>query len=210
VPDASAAGLAWDDFKDNNRSFILDLFWGQHKSTLRCANCGGTAVRWETFSHLSVPMPSSSSSCSLRECLRLYLAEGTIQDWRCSHCDSSTEATKTLDLWHLPPILIVHLQRFYNDGAWRKNKCYVDFPIDDLELSPLIANQQARHLRDRYQLYSVINHYGSMEEGHYTAFCRGVDTVRWHGYNDDDVHQISRGAVQSEAGYVLFYFRSKS
>ena len=48
------AQLAWDDFKSNNRSLIVNLFWGQHKSTLQCSRCGTQSIKFETFSHLSV------------------------------------------------------------------------------------------------------------------------------------------------------------
>lgn len=51
-----------------------------------------------------------------------------------------------------------------------KNKLetYVDFPIDNLDLSAYITHgsQKSYH----YTLYAVSNHFGSMGGGHYTAF----------------------------------------
>ena len=205
VPDARAAKLAWDDFKGSNRSFILNLFWGQHKSTLRCSRCGNQSVKFETFSHLSVPMPARSSRCSLHECIQLYVAGDTISGWTCPKCKSSIEATKRLDLWRLPPVLIIHIQRFYNDGLWRKKQSNVQFPLDNLDMSPFVINKEARYRHHQYHLYGVVNHFGSMESGHYTAFCRGATSGRWHRFDDHEVYQLNSGGVQSFAGYILFY-----
>ncbi|XP_043219713.1 ubiquitin carboxyl-terminal hydrolase 8-like [Amphibalanus amphitrite] len=205
VPDARAAKLAWDDFKGSNRSFILNLFWGQHKSTLRCSRCGNQSVKFETFSHLSVPMPARSSRCSLSECIQLYMAGDTISGWTCPKCKSSIEATKRLDIWRLPPVLIIHIQRFYNDGLWRKKQSNVQFPLENLDMSPYVINKDARYRHHKYHLYGVVNHFGSMESGHYTAFCRAPNTGRWHKFDDHEVYQLNSGSVQSSAGYILFY-----
>ncbi|XP_037076197.1 ubiquitin carboxyl-terminal hydrolase 8-like [Pollicipes pollicipes] len=205
VPDPRAAEVAWDDFLNNNRSYVMNLFWGQHKSTLRCSRCGNQSVKFETFSHLSVPMPSRSGKCSLQECIRLYMAGDTISGWTCPKCKSSIEATKTLYIWRLPPILIIHVQRFYNDGLWRKKQSNVDFPLENLDMAPYVINKEARYRHHRYHLYGVVNHYGSMESGHYTAYCRSITTGRWHKFDDHEVYQMSNGTVQTSAGYILFY-----
>ncbi|MEL6816548.1 MAG: ubiquitin carboxyl-terminal hydrolase family protein [Cyanobacteria bacterium J06598_3] len=203
--DQHASQVAWDDFKSNNCSFVLNLFWGQMKSTLHCSHCGKESVKWEAFSHLSVPMPESSSKCSLQECLHLHMARERVEGWRCHRCKCSMGATKALDLWHLPPILVIHIQRFYNDGRWRKKQSIVDFPLENLDMSPYVTNPQARYLRDKYLLYGVVNHYGDMEGGHYTAFCKSQATGRWHKFDDDEVCEMKEGDVQTSAAYILFY-----
>ena len=51
-----------------------------------------------------------------------------------------------------------------------KNKLetYVDFPVDNLDLSAYIAHGNDKSYQ--YMLYAISNHYGSMGGGHYTAF----------------------------------------
>jgi ubiquitin C-terminal hydrolase len=45
-------------------------------------------------------------------------------------------ATKTLGIWTLPPILVIHLHRFKTDGERRsKIDTVVDFPIEGLDMS---------------------------------------------------------------------------
>ncbi|XP_043192568.1 ubiquitin carboxyl-terminal hydrolase 8-like [Amphibalanus amphitrite] len=102
-------------------------------------------------------------------------------------------------------ILIIHIQRFFNDGAWKKNQSSVLFPLKNLDMSPHLATKDAHQQHHRYHLYGVVNHFGSMDSGHYTAFCRAPNTDRWHKYDDHQVHELSGGSVRSSAGYLLFY-----
>lgn len=51
-----------------------------------------------------------------------------------------------------------------------KNKLetFVDFPVDNLDLSAYITHGNQKSYN--YTLYAVSNHFGSMGGGHYTAF----------------------------------------
>jgi ubiquitin carboxyl-terminal hydrolase 4/11/15 len=35
-----------------------------------------------------------------------------------------------------------------------------------------------------YDLYGVVNHYGSMGAGHYTAYCQNFLNKKWYEFND--------------------------
>lgn len=90
----------------------------------------------------------------------------------CPGCKEHRQATKKLDLWRLPEIMVIHMKRFsYNRFLKNKLETFVDFPIHDLELSSYIAHQDGQS-SCRYMLYAISNHYGSMGGGHYTAFVR--------------------------------------
>lgn len=94
-----------------------------------------------------------------------------IRDLRyCPGCKQHRQASKKLDLWRLPEILVIHLKRFsYSRFLKNKLETYVDFPVHDLDLSTYIAHRNSTSC-NRYMLYAVSNHYGSMGGGHYTAF----------------------------------------
>lgn len=88
----------------------------------------------------------------------------------CPVCKKHCQASKKLDLWRLPEILVIHLKRFsYNRFLKNKLETFVDFPTHNLDLLTYIAykNGQSSY---RYMLYAISNHYGSMGGGHYTAF----------------------------------------
>ena len=63
--------------------------------------------------------------------------------WYCPKCKEHVQATKKLDLWSAPEILILHLKRFqYTTQSRRKIDAPVAFPLAKLDLSPYLIHQQ--------------------------------------------------------------------
>ncbi|XP_013381771.1 ubiquitin carboxyl-terminal hydrolase 8-like [Lingula anatina] len=140
--------------------------------------------------------------CSTQDCLRLYQKEEKIQ-WKCSQCKKDRDAVKKLDLWKLPHLLIIHFNRFHFGYRGQKLTIYVDFPLTALDMNNHISGPKGR---PEYNLYAVSNHYGgTLESGHYTAFCKNALNQRWYKFDDDDVYEISKSNVKSSAAYFLFY-----
>ncbi|VDI21186.1 ubiquitin carboxyl-terminal hydrolase 8, partial [Mytilus galloprovincialis] len=50
--------------------------------------------------------------------------------------------------------------------------------------------------KSKYNLYGISNHYGTMDGGHYTAFCRNPCTKRWYKYDDEQVYDMSESDVK--------------
>ncbi|OMO52128.1 putative Ubiquitin carboxyl-terminal hydrolase [Corchorus capsularis] len=148
-------------------------------------------------------------SVSLYKCLQAFLMEeplGPEDMWYCPGCKDHRQASKKLDLWRLPEILVIHLKRFsYSRFLKNKLETYVDFPIDDLDLSDYIAYKNGE-LSNRYMLYAVSNHYGSMGGGHYTAFVHHGGG-RWYEFDDSHVYPIGPEKIKTSAAYLLFYRR---
>ncbi|KAE8720254.1 Ubiquitin carboxyl-terminal hydrolase 5 [Hibiscus syriacus] len=164
-------------------------------------------------------------SVSLYKCLEAFLTEeplGPEDMWffllivamhdipYCPGCKEHRQASKKLDLWRLPEILVIHWKRFsYNRFLKDKLETYVDFPIDDLELSNYIGYKNG-DLSNRYTLYAVSNHYGSMGGGLYTAFVDVSEdlTMNFMGVFDDSrVYPIDLEKIKTSAAYLLFYRR---
>ena len=56
------------------------------------------------------------------------------------------QATKKLDLWTLPEVLVVHLKRFAAGRLTRdKLDSLVQFPLAGLDLSPYVLRRQVCH-----------------------------------------------------------------
>jgi ubiquitin carboxyl-terminal hydrolase 4/11/15 len=58
-----------------------------------------------------------------------------------------------------------------------------------------------------YDLYGVVNHYGTMGGGHYTAYCQNFLNKKWYEFNDSRVSEISKNDIVSGDSYVLFFRR---
>ncbi|GFO37995.1 ubiquitin carboxyl-terminal hydrolase 8, partial [Plakobranchus ocellatus] len=178
---------------------------GQLKSSLKCGTCMKTSVTFQAFMFLSLPIPASSK-CSLQDCIRAFLKPEMMtgsSKWKCPRCKVERDSEKKIEIWKLPPILLVGLNRFYSEGMWmQKKSTYVDFPVNDLDLSQYIIGPPPRN---KYSLYGISNHYGTMEGGHYTAFCRNPVNKKWHKFDDQDVYEISPSDVKTSAAFVLYY-----
>ncbi|KAA3455429.1 ubiquitin carboxyl-terminal hydrolase 8 [Gossypium australe] len=147
-------------------------------------------------------------SVSLYKCLQAFLMEEPLgpEDMYCPRCKEHRQASKKLDLWRLPEIVVIHLKRFsYNRFLKNKLETYVDFPIDNLDLSNYIGSRNGK-LSNRYMLYAVSNHYGSMGGGHYTAFVHHGGG-QWYEFDDSHVFPISLEKIKTSAAYLLFYRR---
>lgn len=56
-----------------------------------------------------------------------------------------------------------------------------------------------------YNLFAVCNHFGSMEGGHYTAYCLSERYMKWFKYDDHEVTEMEPRDVVTPAAYVLFF-----
>jgi len=87
----------------------------------------------------------------------------------------------------------------------RKKQNYVDFDIN-LNADQYVTFCEGKLNRyRRYRLYAVCNHFGTMEGGHYTAYCHSDDHGKWHKYDDQYVTWMNEESVKTSAAYILFY-----
>ncbi|KAH8704599.1 hypothetical protein GQ44DRAFT_777964 [Phaeosphaeriaceae sp. PMI808] len=127
--------------------------------------------------------------------------------WYCSRCKALRRATKTLDIWTVPDILIIHLKRFSGHRSFRdKIEELVDFPVKNLDLSGKVGFPEDKDLQ--YDLFAVDNHYGGLGGGHYTATAQNFFDKQWYDYNDSIVSRCDSGQkAVTRAAYLLFYRR---
>jgi ubiquitin carboxyl-terminal hydrolase 6/32 len=73
-----------------------------------------------------------SEPIDLLHCLRAFTKEEELGDedhWYCKQCKSHQRAAKKLEIWRLPPVLIVHVKRFqFYHSRWIKSQRVVNFP----------------------------------------------------------------------------------
>lgn len=113
----------------------------------------------------------------VQECIERFLRAQEIQGWTCPSCKTSRDATKKFDFVKLPPILVIHLNRFAGTTInLEKKNTHVIFPVEDFNLERHLVRDDDTNWTHRhsysYNLYGLSNHYGSMDGGHYTAYCK--------------------------------------
>uniref|UniRef100_A0A673CQF8 ubiquitinyl hydrolase 1 n=1 Tax=Sphaeramia orbicularis TaxID=375764 RepID=A0A673CQF8_9TELE len=160
---------------------------------------------------------------TLEQCLNLFTKPEVLapeEAWYCPKCQQHREASKQLLLWRLPNVLIIQLKRFsFRSFIWRdKINDMVDFPVRNLDLSKFCIGQKDEMQHPPiYDLYAVINHYGGMIGGHYTAYARlpsdknsQRSDVGWRLFDDSTVTMVEESQVVTRYAYVLFYRRRNS
>ncbi|XP_006872056.1 PREDICTED: ubiquitin carboxyl-terminal hydrolase 31 [Chrysochloris asiatica] len=170
-------------------------------------------------------------TCTLSQCFQLYTKEERLAPddaWRCPHCKQLQQGSITLSLWTLPDVLIIHLKRFRQEGDRRmKLQNMIKFPLTGLDMTPHVVKRSqsswslpshwspwrrpyglGRDPEDYiYDLYAVCNHHGTMQGGHYTAYCKNSVDGLWYCFDDSDVQQLSEDEVCTQMAYILFYQR---
>lgn len=159
--------------------------------------------------------------------------------WHCPRCQRFTKLTKKITITRLPKILIIHLKRFKMDsnGYFRKLENFVSYPVNlPLDLTaywPIVGTYVSKNsslaiTKDRedqilstfpdrnqsppfkYQLYGVVNHFGNLTTGHYTAYVRKAKgmQMQWCYFDDARVQfDCKESQVLNKNAYCLFYLR---
>ena len=81
----------------------------------------------------------------------------------------------------------------------------INFPEVGFNLNPYILSKNDN--KNIYDLFGIINHYGSLGGGHYTAFAKNFQENIWAEFDDSHVSRINKNNIVTEGAYVLFYRR---
>ncbi|KAL4464783.1 hypothetical protein ABPG74_011344 [Tetrahymena malaccensis] len=160
---------------------------------------------------------------NLYDCLDLFTQKEVLDkgnEWYCNVCKQHKQATKRMEIFDTPKILIIHIKRFrtsrvssignfYYQSGGQKLDDFINFPINGLNLSKYVLSHQYKQTNEPllYDLFAVSNHYGSMSGGHYTAYAKNPIYNKWFDFNDSSVSESSTKEIVSRAAYVLFYKR---
>ncbi|XP_033746045.1 ubiquitin carboxyl-terminal hydrolase 19-like [Pecten maximus] len=162
-----------------------------------------------------------NSNITITQCLDLFTEPEVLspeEAWYCPRCKEHREATKQMSIWRLPHTLIIQLKRFsFRNFIWRdKIDKMVEFPVRGLDLSQFYIGARPKNEPPPvYDLYAVVNHYGGILGGHYTAFVRCADLtdtskndVDWRLCDDSRVTSVSNEKnIMTRGAYLLFYRR---
>ncbi|KAL5018944.1 hypothetical protein ScPMuIL_004666 [Solemya velum] len=169
--------------------------------------------------------PGNYEPTSLIECLKRFTKPehlGSSAKIKCSNCHSYQESTKQLTMKKLPIVACFHLKRFeHSTGYHKKISTFVSFP-EQLDMTPFmsssrnnnngycnqIVQESAKSLScdNKYSLFAVVNHSGTIETGHYTCYIR-QHKDQWFKCDDHMITNASQQEVLNSEGYLLFYHK---
>ncbi|KAK1366080.1 hypothetical protein POM88_041641 [Heracleum sosnowskyi] len=187
-----------------NNSNVVDLFKGEFENSLSCLECVNTSKSCVPFLNLPVPIPCAK--VSIYDCLKKIFGEEYLLGdniWMCPACGKKRMAERRCRLSRVPEIFIFHLLRVKHlESLTMKVETPVSFPLKNFDVSEYAANGT---LGASYELYAVINHFGSAENGHFTATVKVNESNKWFSFDDLKVSSVGERDIVSSAAYILFY-----
>lgn len=193
---------------------IIDqIFTGRLQSDVVCQSCKGVSTTIDPFWDISLDLGEvphgSGVPKSLIDCLeRFTRAEhlGSSSKIKCGSCKVYQESTKQLSMHTLPIVASFHLKRFeHSSQIDKKISTFISFPFE-LDMKPFMSKVNDSLGDYMYSLYAVINHVGSIDKGHFTAFVRHHKDV-WVKCDDHMISTATLKDVLNSEGYMLFYHK---
>ncbi|XP_034805835.1 ubiquitin carboxyl-terminal hydrolase 51 isoform X2 [Pan paniscus] len=158
---------------------------------------------------------------SLTDCLQWFTRPehlGSSAKIKCNSCQSYQESTKQLTMKKLPIVACFHLKRFEHVGKQRRKiNTFISFPLE-LDMTPFLASTKESRMKEgqpptdcvpnenKYSLFAVINHHGTLESGHYTSFIR-QQKDQWFSCDDAIITKATIEDLLYSEGYLLFYHK---
>ncbi|XP_037613997.1 ubiquitin carboxyl-terminal hydrolase 47-like [Sebastes umbrosus] len=99
----------------------------------------------------------------------------------CNKCKKKTNAKTGCEMVEFPQILTLLLKRFdfdYNTMSHVKSDRCVDVP------------RTLQRKNEKYKLYGMVNHMGSLRGGHYTATILINEDKTWYEFDDAHVNKV--------------------
>lgn len=145
---------------------------------------------------------------SLNDCLTHFQLMEKLDrnnDLFCEICRKKQQFFIKNELFYLPKNLVIVLKKYQAElrqimnvpSRLTKLENMVTYPIDDLRVDCYIPC--------KFELYSVCNHSGSLEGGHY--FSTVKNKGKWYGIDDQFVYPNDKDSVVIPEAYMLFYRR---
>ena len=146
---------------------------GLYDPAAAAAAAGGGGGEGPAAAESAVAAAEKKGDLSLVDCFELFSTPEKLEEsdmWYCSKCKEHVRATKTMQLWSVPDVLVLHLKRFaFSTFRREKVETKVDFPLDGLDLSKYVHGPQPLNGGAVYDCVAVSNHMGNLGGGHYVA-----------------------------------------
>lgn len=202
--------------QDSDKTPLSSMFQGQIRSCVQ-HSAGEPTATLQPFFTLQLDIQSASVG-SVGEALSSNFATERLDGYIDAATKQEVEASRSLSLEDLPPVLILHMKRFLYDtssGGSQKLSKTIDFPVD-LEIPREILSPASKGKfpgkQRQYKLFGVVYHNGSeATKGHYVTDVYHTGLATWLRCDDSSVRSVTEGAVLSHATnsvpYILFYRR---
>ncbi|XP_017785154.1 PREDICTED: ubiquitin carboxyl-terminal hydrolase 32 isoform X2 [Nicrophorus vespilloides] len=132
--------ILFDACKAGRSVMCIAIDWDQTALHLRYQSTREKV--WIEHESVGICRKLHTEPIDLDYCLKAFTSEERLEaKYHCSNCKERQPATKKLQIWRLPPILIVHLKRFdFCNNKWVKTQKAVNFPFKNFDPTSYLAS----------------------------------------------------------------------
>ena len=166
-----------------------DLIWNTIKINVSCNQCFCFSAKEETLELLVISLSPNINS-SLSKFLKLEILESE-NKWFCPSCNCLTESTSETTIISLGSILVIQLSCFsVSYSKLRKDQQLFNCSLES-ELNVRITFGDEVSFSSKYSFMASINLSGTLDQGHYWAVMKDLNSGGWLSCNDKFVLTVS-------------------
>ena len=189
------------DFININSNNVIIIEWDKdvYNKEIEEKNFSLT-INHSTMNTISNKSRTNIDKITIYDCLKLFTKQEEMKDIQCEKCKKKTLFKKHLEIEKLPRYLVIALKRFkYNLTNTTKIQNLIKFPLEDLNLQNYVSH---KNINNKYNLFGIINHSGTLDYGHYYSSFNINGT--WLQFDDSRVYELN-GGIESNKVYMLIY-----
>ena len=204
-------------FMNNNKSIISDLFYWTNQIIIQCMNCGIKSYEYQknsvlifsmeeiykykyNFNQNMINMSINQNLINIFDCFDFYQRTETMigeDAIPCNYCKNICNSNYTCYIYTSPEIFILILDKPKNSNV------KLQF-FEELNLSNYILFNK---IGCQYRLFGVVSETNE-RNGHFISYVRNPIDCRWYKYDDEYVYPINNFTIEvidSSNPCVLFY-----
>ena len=168
---------------------IARLFSGKCSRYVRCVNVEYESRHEDVFYDLSLDVSEEASY--LEHSFEKYVEQERLEGNNQYNAEGFglQDAVMGVEFTALPLILHLHLRRFqydYTTNRMIKINSLFAFPVE-IDLEKFMAKDADRSVPYLYELVGVLVHWGGPTSGHYYAYLRAGEQLKWYKFDDSHV-----------------------
>ncbi|CAM6105180.1 unnamed protein product [Calypogeia fissa] len=189
------------------RNLVQNVFRGTFSYVTKCCKCGQESDASKDAVDFYELELNVKGFAGLPESLQNYLSEENLRgenQYSCESCKMRVDATHSMKLRSLPPVLNFQLKRFvFNAKTATKKKVTSKFSFPrSLDMGALLsASPSTEDASFPYDLSAILVHKGSMvNSGHYVAHIKDERTGEWWRFDDEQVSSLGSHPLGEVSG----------
>ena len=204
-----------ESLNNTKYKYLLDdTFRITISTTNMCLNCGDMEENFVSYYCLKVNIKGFGN---LQKALKAKFNQTQVKA-ECKNCENSQEKTKKISIFKLPNILIIHLDRIYDNYEFGgkiqekiNDRLEFDFSLDlnseNLKIcSEYDSISEFREISNtiykrkpiyyKYDIQGIVTYHGNTEKGVYYSFIKKEDGNKWIQFSDENFSEIDEKTVK--------------